>query len=101
MVFPKCIGSNDNQKVTNKEFAHNLLSRDQNQFFKWTVTDFKDNAWVKIEFEQPMLLRGYGLRSTNDSSEHDPKHFELFGVDYLITRMHEEKADGSDLSNSK
>ena len=40
-----------------------------------------------------MLLRGYGLRSTNDPQENDPKHFELYGVDYLITLMHEEKAD--------
>ena len=46
-----------------------------------------------------MLIRGYGLRTTNDSEENDPKHFELFGVDYLMNRMQEDK--NNDLTDSK
>ena len=90
------IGSNDGKKVPNKEYAYNLLSREQNYYVKWTVSDFVENAWVKVEFEQPMLLRGYGLRTTSDAEENDPKSFELFGVDYLITRIQDEKNDGDE-----
>ena len=64
-----------------------LLSREQTGASKWVVSGFKNienGVWVTIEFQQPILIRGYGVqRGDNDMQDQptDPKFWEFAGVD--------------------
>ena len=45
----------------------------------------KNGVFVILEFEKPLLLRGFGLRSASDNSSRDPKDFVLYVENFLKT----------------
>ena len=70
--------------------AITLITKDETEFKseKWSVSDFqnkKANTWVLFEFSNPLLIRGYGImtsqceeeeeQSEEESERRDPKKF--------------------------
>lgn len=71
------VTSCDDQSTPSKETSKNLLKRDQTANCKWMVPNFNEKklnngVWAILEFEKPVLLRGFGLRSANDNPNRDP-----------------------------
>ena len=63
-----------------REIVTQILNSNTTQNSKWLVlarNDLKIKGWVHFQFETPIYIRGFGLRSAINAPHRDPYAFEL------------------------
>ena len=96
MINPKGVKITASTDIEGQEQSSGtfLISKEEKE--KWQVLDFqnkKQNTWVMFEFENPLLIRGYGVmtsmceeeeeQSDDESERRDPMSYQLDAVNYL------------------
>ena len=77
--------SSNNGGGTREEWPWKLLIDAEGASDKWFIRGGAP-AWINYRFKQPILIRGYGVKSANDFDDRDPKSFEFLVQDALDKR---------------